>query len=123
MRRILDFLEQLSCNNNRSWFEQNKALYQDAHNYFVEWNEELLKRLSIIEPQMQKLTPKDCIWRIYRDVRFSPDKRPYKEWFGSFPAIKGGKKVTAEDITYISNLVNVCLLGVCGVQTKNCYKP
>ena len=53
------------------------------------WNEELLKRLSIIEPQMQKLTSKDCIWRIYRDVRFSHDKRPYKEWFGSFPAIKG----------------------------------
>lgn len=92
MRRILDFLEQLTCNNNRPWFEQNKALYQDAHNYFVAWNEELLKRLTIIEPQMQKLTSKDCIWRIYRDVRFSHDKRPYKEWFGSFPAIKGGKK-------------------------------
>ena len=86
MRRILDFLEQLTCNNNRPWFEQNKALYQDAHNYFVAWNEELLKRLSIIEPQMQKLTSKDCIWRIYRDVRFSHDKRPYKEWFGVFVA-------------------------------------
>ena len=35
---------------------------------------------------MMGLPPKDCIWRIYRDVRFSHDKRPYKEWFGVFPA-------------------------------------
>ena len=45
-----------------------------------------------IDPELAGLQPKDCIWRIYRDVRFSHDKRPFKEWFGVFAAIKGGRK-------------------------------
>ena len=45
-----------------------------------------------IEPAIAGLTPKDCIWRIYRDTRFSLDKTPYKDHFGSFIAEKGGKK-------------------------------
>ena len=51
-----------------------------------------LERLVEMDPALGSLQPKDCIWRIYRDVRFSHDKRPFKEWFGVFPAVKGGKK-------------------------------
>lgn len=92
MQDILDFLNQLACNNTREWFTANKEWYRRCHTRFEKLSEEYIARLSELEPELSGLTPKDCIWRIYRDVRFSADKRPYKEWFGVFPAAKGGKK-------------------------------
>ena len=86
MKEILRFLKELSVNNNREWFTENKAWYQECHARFVEFSAEYIKRLSELDPSLAVLQPKDCIWRIYRDVRFSHDKRPYKEWFGVFPA-------------------------------------
>ena len=86
MHEILKFLTELSVNNNREWFTENKAWYQECHARFVEFSAEYIKRLAELDPSLAVLQPKDCIWRIYRDVRFSHDKRPYKEWFGVFPA-------------------------------------
>ena len=86
MKEILRFLGELSANNNREWFAENKAWYPECYAQFVAFSAEYLKRLSEIDPSLAGLQPKDCIWRIYRDVRFSHDKRPYKEWFGVFPA-------------------------------------
>ena len=90
MQKIFDFLTALSLNNNREWFNAHKEQYVACHEQFVAWNAQLLEKLAVIDPALAYLTPKDCIWRIYRDVRFSKDKRPYKEWFGTFPAV-GGK--------------------------------
>ena len=93
MKRILDFLADLSLNNNREWFMANKARYDEAHKLFLDFAARYIERLAAeVDPALAGLQPKDCVWRIYRDVRFSADKRPYKEWFGVFPAIKGGKK-------------------------------
>ena len=86
MKEILKFLTELAQNNNREWFAENKAWYQDCYARFVEFSAEYIRRLSELDPALSVLQPKDCIWRIYRDVRFSHDKRPYKEWFGCFPA-------------------------------------
>ena len=86
MKDILDFLAELSENNNREWFAENKAWYQRCYARFVDFSTEYIHRLIEIDPTLVGLQPKDCIWRIYRDVRFSHDKRPYKEWFGVFPA-------------------------------------
>ena len=86
MRDIIEFLIALSENNNREWFTENKEWYQRCYARFVEFSAEYIKRLSELDPSLAVLQPKDCIWRIYRDVRFSHDKRPYKEWFGVFPA-------------------------------------
>jgi uncharacterized protein (TIGR02453 family) len=86
MKEILEFLKALSANNNREWFTENKAWYQECYARFVEFSAQYIKRLSELDPSLAVLQPKDCIWRIYRDVRFSHDKRPYKEWFGVFPA-------------------------------------
>lgn len=91
MRQILDFLSELACNNNREWFEANKATYTACRKKFEDFSAQYIARLAELDPALKELTPKDCIWRIYRDVRFSADKRPYKEWFGVFPAAKGGK--------------------------------
>lgn len=86
MKEILRFLTELSANNNREWFTENKTWYQECYARFVEFSAEYIKRLAELDPSLAVLQPKDCIWRIYRDVRFSHDKRPYKEWFGVFPA-------------------------------------
>ena len=92
MKEILDFLAQLSCNNNREWFNEHKDWYIRCQKRFEEFTALWLERLVEIDPELAGLQPKDCIWRIYRDVRFSHDKRPFKEWFGVFAAIKGGRK-------------------------------
>lgn len=86
MKDILRFLTELSANNNREWFTENKAWYQECHARFVEFSTEYIKRLAELDPSLAVLQPKDCIWRIYRDVRFSHDKRPYYEWFEVFAA-------------------------------------
>lgn len=86
MHDIIEFLTELSANNNREWFAEHKEWYQRCHATFVAFSTEYIKCLSALDPSLAVLQPKDCIWRIYRDVRFSHDKRPYKEWFGCFPA-------------------------------------
>ena len=90
---ILNFLAELSCHNDREWFMAHKEQYKAAHEAFVDFSTQYIARLAEeVDPALVGLQAKDCIWRIYRDVRFSADKRPYKEWFGVFPAVKGGKK-------------------------------
>ena len=86
MKEVLDFLTALSVNNNREWFADNKAWYQRCYATFVDFSEQYIRRLSEIDSTLKGLQAKDCIWRIYRDVRFSKNKNPYKEWFGVFPA-------------------------------------
>ncbi|MBO4666398.1 MAG: DUF2461 domain-containing protein [Paludibacteraceae bacterium] len=93
MVNLLQFLHELQFHNDREWFMANKARYDEAHKTFLEFSAEYLSRLAAeVDPDLAGLQPKDCVWRIYRDVRFSYDKRPYKEWFGVFPAVQGGKK-------------------------------
>ncbi len=92
LRIPLDFLSELSLHNDRDWFNTHKDWYTESYNQFVRFTEAYLAGLTGIDPTLAGLQPKDCIWRIYRDVRFSADKRPYKEWFGVFPAAHGGKK-------------------------------
>lgn len=93
LRISLDFLTQLAVNNNRDWFQSHKDWYTEAYSQFRAFSEEYVARLAEeVDETLLGLQAKDCIWRIYRDVRFSSDKRPYKEWFGVFPAAKGGKK-------------------------------
>ena len=86
MRDTLNFLAELALNNNKEWFDENRAWYQACRERYIAFCTEYLARLAKIDPALAPLQPKDCIWRINRDIRFSADKRPYKEWFGCFPA-------------------------------------
>ena len=65
MKETLEFLAELAVNNNKDWFDANRARYQACRDWFVAFSTEYIAR---------------------RDIRFSADKRPYKEWFGCFPA-------------------------------------
>ena len=88
---IIDFLKELEKNNNREWFQTNKAWYEEGKKEFEDFINSLIPAVAKFDDSIKFLTAKDCIWRIYRDVRFSKDKSPYKINFGAFMA-KGGKK-------------------------------
>ncbi len=87
---ILDYLKLLRENNNRGWFQANKPRYSNARNGFEKVVSTLIKGVYSFDKNIGFLEPKDCIFRINRDVRFSVDKSPYKTNFGTFIA-KGGK--------------------------------
>ncbi len=79
-----DFLRDLAKNNNREWFQENKGRHDEARANVLEFVGELVKGLSKIDKTISAdLDPKTCVMRIYRDVRFSLNKAPYKNNFGA----------------------------------------
>jgi uncharacterized protein (TIGR02453 family) len=87
---ILSFLSSLEKNNNREWFEKNKERYLSAKKSFDDFVLALIQTGKSIDPEIGYLEPKDCTYRIYRDVRFSKEKTPFKNNFGAY-ICKGGK--------------------------------
>ena len=88
----LKFLKDLKKNNNKPWFEKNKSVYLDAKEDAEHLVAQLIEGLGRIDAHIAPLEVKDCTYRIYRDVRFSSDKTPYKTHMGAY-LNKGGKKV------------------------------
>ena len=91
MQQVFQFLQDLSENNNREWFHNNKKRYDESREKVLFITEVLINEIRKFDSEIPLLEPKDCLFRIFRDVRFSNDKRPYKTNFGSFIA-KGGRK-------------------------------
>lgn len=91
MYQIIDFLRQLKANNNREWFNAHKDDYLKVQQRFNGYVEQLLGMLAERDERVSGLTVKDCTFRIYRDVRFSKDKSPYKTHMGAY-ICPGGKK-------------------------------
>ncbi|CVK15629.1 TIGR02453 family protein [Apibacter mensalis] len=84
------FLSELKKNNNRDWFAKNKDWYENSHKDFEQLVSELIHSISQFDIQTRYLIPKKCIYRIYRDMRFSKDKTPYKTHFGAVISEKKG---------------------------------
>jgi uncharacterized protein (TIGR02453 family) len=91
MKEIIDFLKDLQRNNHREWFTANKPRYVAAANRFNAIVDELIQEIARYDSTVTGLTAKDCTYRIYRDVRFSADKSPYKTHMGAF-ICRGGRK-------------------------------
>lgn len=89
MKNTLTFLKLLSKNNNRDWFEKNRPKYLIAKEEFEIFITDLLEDLKRFDGSLTGLEPKKLIFRIYRDVRFSKDKKPYKINFGAGVSSKG----------------------------------
>lgn len=87
---ILSFLKILEKNNNREWFLAHKGDYEYVKEQVSALTSNFLQYLKTIDSSLMHLTPKDCTYRIYRDVRFSKNKLPYKNHIGLFFA-QGGK--------------------------------
>lgn len=89
----LDFLKKLKKNNNKEWFDKNKKLFEAAKEDFLAYVEKLVAGVAAFDPSAKDLDPKKCIFRIYRDVRFSKDKTPYKTHLGAH-ITRGGVKAS-----------------------------
>lgn len=82
---LFQFLAELAGNNNRDWFRLNKPRYQ------ADVVAPMLQFIAAMAPRLARISPHfvadprahgGSMFRIYRDTRFSKDKRPYKEHIG-----------------------------------------
>lgn len=80
---LFDFLKRLSANNNREWFAANKPEYLRLRALWEADINRLIGYMSEWEPRFANLTAKTTAYRIYRDIRFSPDKTPFKTFFSA----------------------------------------
>ncbi|MFD2513551.1 DUF2461 domain-containing protein [Pontibacter locisalis] len=92
-KNTLEFLTDLAANNTREWFPENKKRYEHARKNYISFLDELLGEMQHFEPAAQGQQGKDLVFRIYRDVRFSNDKRPYKDHFGAYITEAGRKSI------------------------------
>ena len=88
----LQFLKNLKKNNNKAWFDSNRKMYEAAKADFLLLAESVIAATAKFDASIGNLKPKDCTFRINRDVRFSKDKSPYKSNMGAAFS-PGGKKV------------------------------
>ncbi len=96
------FLKDLAANNNREWFLANKAAHDKAKANVIEFAGELIRELNKIDLGIDAhLDPKKCVMRIYRDIRFSLDKTPYKNNFGI------GKLTSGKNVMHIGYYMHI----------------
>ena len=98
----LTFLHELSQNNNRAWFQENKGLFNEAKADFEAFVSGLILAFEA-ELGLEHTEAKACIYRIYKDVRFSKDGTPYKTEFGATIAPEGKKTNQAALHLYVKN--------------------
>lgn len=92
MKQAIKFLAELSVNNDRDWYNAHKEEAKTATAEFATLVADLQSRMSAFIPGLSEFEPKDLIYRLSRDVRFSKDKTPYNPTFRALLS-SGGKKV------------------------------
>lgn len=90
-KETLDFLKKLNKNNNREWFQANKKAFDAAQDNMTAFAGHLIGEISKFDDAIADIDPKSCVFRIYRDVRFSKNKNPYKVNLGAYIS-PGGRK-------------------------------
>lgn len=90
-KEYIEFFQELTENNDREWFNANKKRYeQHIKKPFNNYVEGLIDGIQVTDPEIL-VTPKDTIFRINRDIRFSKDKTPYKDHMSAAISEKGKK--------------------------------
>jgi uncharacterized protein (TIGR02453 family) len=92
---FIPYLKELGKNNNREWFHDNKARYDNLRKEFETFIGTLIPAIAEFDDYISIIPAKDCMFRIFRDTRFSKDKTPYKTNFGAYMAPGGRKSLGA----------------------------
>ena len=95
MKILFDFLNDLYKNNTKQWFDANKQRYAESRDQMLFLTGVMLQEISKFDPEVSSVSPSECLFRIYRDIRFSRDKTPYKTHMGSYMAAGGRKSQRA----------------------------
>jgi uncharacterized protein (TIGR02453 family) len=89
---FIDFFKELSQNNNKKWFDQNRKRYEESVKIpFYSFVEKMIEKIQTDDPEVI-ITTAESIFRINRDIRFSKDKTPYKTQMSALIS-RTGKKV------------------------------
>ena len=92
MKNSFTFLKKIKSNNNKDWFDKNKEHYLEAKAEYEVLIDSIIQGIAKFDKKISTdMKGKDCVFRIYKDVRFSKDKTPYKTNFGA-SINPGGKK-------------------------------
>lgn len=90
-KNILDFLSELNLNNSKEWFDKNREIFNSIMKDYKKVINELSIEISKFDPDFKPTKAEDYIFRIYKDLRFSKEKIPYKTHIGAY-ICNGGKK-------------------------------
>ncbi|MBP8822913.1 MAG: DUF2461 domain-containing protein [Flavobacteriales bacterium] len=94
------FFKDLAANNNKEWFDANRQRYEvSVKKPFELFVAEVIKRVAKLDPQV-RIEPKDAIFRINRDVRFSKEKAPYKLNRSALVSAEGRKALSGAGIYF-----------------------
>lgn len=110
INRIMKFLGNVAVNNNREWFHEHKNEYQACKESFEADIAKAIACYSSFDDEISHLQVKDCVYRFYRDTRFSQDKSPYKRHFGAYICAHGRKSLRGG--YYIHVQPGNCLLAI-----------
>lgn len=98
---FIQFFIDLAPNNNKAWFDENRSRYeQQVKRPFYAFVDHMIQRMTNIDPLFDGLEPKDCVFRINRDIRFSKDKSPYKMMCSAVIAPNGKKSKAINGIYF-----------------------
>jgi uncharacterized protein (TIGR02453 family) len=82
-KQTLQFLRELKKNNDRAWFNEHKDRFVAANENFTLFVQTLIDETAKFDKSAAGIDAKNAVFRIYRDIRFSKDKSPYKTHFGA----------------------------------------
>jgi uncharacterized protein (TIGR02453 family) len=99
-KNLLIFLTELTENNNKEWFDENRKSYETLKKEWQFFVADLINKIAEFDKTISHLEPKDCIFRINRDIRFAKDKSPYKTNFGAYICLAGKKASVANRAGY-----------------------
>lgn len=119
---FIKFYQELEINNNKDWFDDNRKRYEsNVRDPFKAFVNDLIIELNKQGAGFE-IAPKDAIFRINRDVRFSKDKTPYKP-HSSAALAKGGKKDRETPGMYLAFSGNYAQIGggLYGIEKDNLY--
>jgi uncharacterized protein (TIGR02453 family) len=88
LAEALRFLADLKQNNHKPWFDAHRADYEAARTAFEELVDDIIDEFRQSD-QLEALRARNCTARIYRDMRFSKDKSPYKTNLAAMVAAGG----------------------------------
>ena len=80
---LIAFLAELSENNAKPWFDEHRPTYERLRDEWIAFVGQVIDGISQFDPSVGIVSPKDALFRINRDIRFSKDKRPYKTTFSA----------------------------------------
>ena len=82
-QQLVKFLHQLAANNNKVWFDAHRDEYQTLRAEFTDFVADLILGMAEFDESVRQVNPRESLFRINRDMRFSKDKSPYNTTFSA----------------------------------------